>query len=61
VDKRYADGVVLTAREAGPVPAGLDLLFVLRPDGALKPVTGLEVPAAAPGDTLLVLGGADEG
>jgi hypothetical protein len=59
VDTRYAAGTRLAAgTDRAP---GQDLLFVLRPDGALLPVTGPEAPAAGPGDTLLMLGRADEG
>jgi len=57
VDIRYAAGAHLVVRDAGPVPGGHDLLFVLRADGHLAPVTGPEPVPTGPGDTLLLLSG----
>jgi hypothetical protein len=56
VDARYAAGAALAVLDAGSPPTGHDVLFVLRPDASLAPVVGADVPAAGPGDVLLVLG-----
>ncbi|MER5847579.1 hypothetical protein ABT126_11070 [Streptomyces sp. NPDC002012] len=36
------------------VPAGHDVLFVVRPDGRLAPVTNNRIPAAHPGDVAVL-------
>ena len=54
---RYASGWKLTARPAdGGVPAGSDLLFLVRADGQLAPVTRAAAPQPEPGDTMILLG-----
>ncbi len=55
--QRYHDGErIVMQPAASPIPGGHDLLMVVRADGRLAPVTDDEAPAAAPGDTLLLLG-----
>jgi NhaP-type Na+/H+ or K+/H+ antiporter len=57
IGRRHADGAAIVTRAAAaPVPAGHDLLFVVRADGRLIPVTGAERPPPEAGDTLLLLG-----
>lgn len=54
--RRYEAGArVVTRLSDGVVPAGHELLFVVRPDGRLTPVTGTRTPAPARGDTLVLL------
>jgi NhaP-type Na+/H+ or K+/H+ antiporter len=54
VTERYQDGarIVLSGTE-GVLPAGQDLLFVVRADGQLVPVTQTSTPTPQPGDTLV--------
>ncbi|MFI5773082.1 cation:proton antiporter [Streptomyces sp. NPDC051658] len=55
--RRYEAGArVLTRRADGAVPAGHDVLFVVRPDGRLAPVTHTRSPDIRPGDTAVLLG-----
>ncbi|MEU0628099.1 cation:proton antiporter [Streptomyces sp. NPDC005989] len=55
--RRYEAGArVLTRRADGEVPAGHDVLFVVRADGLLAPVTHTHTPDARPGDTAVLLG-----
>ncbi|MEV7404145.1 cation:proton antiporter [Streptomyces sp. NPDC091267] len=55
--RRYEAGArVVTRRFDGLVPAGHELLFVVRPDGRLSPVTAARAPAPDRGDTLVLLG-----
>ncbi len=57
VTARYQDGARIVVHGAGGVlPAGQDLLFVVRADGQLAPVTQTSTPAQQPGDTLVSLG-----
>ncbi len=57
VTERYADGARIITRVAGgTVPAGGDLLFLVRADGQLAVVTRTSTPAPQPGDTLVSLG-----
>ncbi|WP_405582196.1 cation:proton antiporter [Streptomyces sp. NBC_01092] len=55
--RRYEEGAALLSRPAdeGALPPGCDLLFVVRPDGRLDPVTEAGTPPAGPGDTLVLL------
>ena len=54
---RYGDGArVITRRADGGVPAGHDLLFLVRSDGRLLPVTAAGRPEARPGDVAVLLG-----
>jgi NhaP-type Na+/H+ or K+/H+ antiporter len=59
IAQRYAAGSQLFTRQAsGPAPAlvGHDVLFVIRSDGRLLPVTRGAEPDARPGDDLVLLG-----
>ena len=57
VTARYQDGARIVVHGAGGVlPAGQDLLFVVRADGQLAPVTQTSTPAPQPGDILVSLG-----
>jgi hypothetical protein len=57
VGRRHRDGAEIVTRPgADPVPDGYDLLFVVRTDGRLVPVTDRGRPAPEQGDTLLLLG-----
>ncbi|MFJ1678559.1 hypothetical protein ACIODT_26825 [Streptomyces sp. NPDC088251] len=42
-------------RVDGAVPAGQDVLFVVRPDGRLAPVTSTRTLAVRPGDVAVLL------
>ncbi|MFI6650057.1 cation:proton antiporter [Streptomyces sp. NPDC050529] len=54
--RRYERGArVVTQTSDGPVPAGHQLLFVVRPDGRLMPVTDSLTPAPDTGDTVVLL------
>ncbi|MEU8925733.1 cation:proton antiporter [Kitasatospora sp. NPDC048545] len=55
--RRYADGAPVVARPgAGAIPAGYDLLFRIRSDGALAPAVGGRLPDEEAGDVLVLLG-----
>jgi hypothetical protein len=57
VGHRYpAGGTISTCPADGEIPAHIDLLFLVRANGALVPVTRTSVPAAEDGDTLVLLG-----
>ncbi len=57
VSRRHAAGVTISSGPAhGGVPAGSDLLFLVRTDGTLAPVTRTRTPAAENGDILVLLG-----
>jgi hypothetical protein len=57
VTERYQDGGRFVVHGTGGVlPAGQDLLFVVRADGQLTPVTQTSTPTPQPGDTLVSLG-----
>ena len=59
VARRCDDGAEITVGEAGaPVPPGHDLLFRVRADGRLVPVTERAEPAAEDGDVTVILGSA---
>jgi NhaP-type Na+/H+ or K+/H+ antiporter len=56
ITKRYQDGARIVAHGTdGVLPAGQDLLFVVRADGQLVPVTRTSTPTPEPGDTLVSL------
>jgi NhaP-type Na+/H+ or K+/H+ antiporter len=56
ITKRYQDGARIVAHGTdGVLPAGQDLLFVVRADGQLVPVTRTSMPTPEPGDTLVSL------
>jgi NhaP-type Na+/H+ or K+/H+ antiporter len=57
VTERYQDGARIVVLRTDDVrPAGQDLLFVVRADGQLVPVTQTSTPTPQPGDTLVSLG-----
>ena len=57
VTERYQDGARIVVHGTdGVLPAGQDLLFVVRADGQLVPVTHTSTPTPQPGDTLVSLG-----
>jgi len=57
VGRRHAAGGTISTWPAhGGMPAGSDLLFLVRADGTLAPVTRNSIPAAENGDTLVLLG-----
>lgn len=54
--RRYDAGSRVQALTAdGQIPAGHDLLFLLRPDGRLVPATSANTPAVRHGDTMILL------
>ena len=56
VGRRYDSGARITSRPAGGgLPAGTDLLFLVRADGNLMPVTTASTPELQSGDTMIVL------
>jgi hypothetical protein len=56
VAQRYADGAHIAARRGGdPTPAASEVLFVIRADGQLIPVTGDTTPAHEDADTTVFL------
>jgi NhaP-type Na+/H+ or K+/H+ antiporter len=62
VGHRHAAGATISTRPAhGGIPAGSDLLFMVRANGTLAPVTRTSTPAAEDGDTLVLLGPAKAG
>jgi hypothetical protein len=57
VSGRYHDGARIVAQPAnGLLPAGHDLLFLVRADGQLAAVTHTGTPAPEAGDTIVSLG-----
>ncbi len=57
VTERYQDGGrIVVHGTGGALPAGQDLLFIVRADGQLTPVTQTSTPTPQPGDTLVSLG-----
>jgi hypothetical protein len=57
VGRRYAAGGTISTRPAhGGIPAGSDLLFLVRANGTLAPVTPTSAPAAEDGDTMVLFG-----
>lgn len=58
LSRRYDQGArLVTRRLDGPVPAGQHLLFLVRADGTLLPVTRTGGPVPRSGDTAVLLGG----
>ena len=56
VDRRYVAGARITSRPAdGELPVGTDLLFLVRADGKLMPVTTASTPVLQSGDTMILL------
>jgi hypothetical protein len=56
VGQRYASGARVVNRPAdGGVPAGTELLFLVRADGKLIPVTRADTPAPQSGDIMVLL------
>jgi NhaP-type Na+/H+ or K+/H+ antiporter len=54
---RYQDGARVASRPGrDPLPAGSDVLFLIRADGQLAPVTDHATPAPQNGDTTVFLG-----
>ncbi|MFF0449954.1 hypothetical protein ACFYT4_26705 [Streptomyces sp. NPDC004609] len=54
--RRYEDGAAVLSQPAGDaLPPGCDLLFLVRPDGRLEPVTEGSGPVPRPGDTVVLL------
>jgi NhaP-type Na+/H+ or K+/H+ antiporter len=59
IGHRYAGGARFVNRAAdGGIPAGMDLLFLVRGNGKLNPVTADSTPAPREGDTMILLGSA---
>jgi NhaP-type Na+/H+ or K+/H+ antiporter len=57
ITRRYDAGSrIVTRPGTGPPPPGHDLLFVIRPNGQLAPVTHHDEPGADTADTLVLLG-----
>ncbi|MER8187854.1 cation:proton antiporter [Kitasatospora sp. NPDC094015] len=53
---RYARGArIVTHRVDGTIPAGHELLFLVRPDGRLAAVTRTDTPVPRPGDVAVLL------
>ncbi|WP_406341519.1 cation:proton antiporter [Streptomyces sp. NBC_01578] len=58
--RRYEDGASIVTRPADQAaPAGWDMLFLLRGDGRLEPVTEANRPLPGPGDLAVLLAPAD--
>ena len=56
VAQRYAGGARVVNRPADDgIPPGMELLFLVRSDGKLMPVTRAGVPVPQPGDTMVLL------
>ncbi len=56
IGRRYAAGARIFTRPADSgVPAGSDLLFVVRADGILAPITQTSIPPLEEGDTMILL------
>jgi hypothetical protein len=57
VGHRYAGGAPIFTQPAdGEIPAGANLLFLVRANGTLTPVTPTSTPAPNEGDTMILLG-----
>jgi hypothetical protein len=57
VGRRYSDGArICTQAASDGIPAGGDLLFLVRADGRLDPVTQVGPPEPQAGDTMVLLG-----
>jgi hypothetical protein len=56
IARRYESGSRVRLQAAdGAIPSGSDLLFVVDPKGALRPVTTSDAPTPASGDTAVML------
>jgi hypothetical protein len=56
VIRRYQDGARIAVRPGrDPLPAASEVLFLIRADGRLAPVTELTTPAPEDGDTTVFL------
>jgi NhaP-type Na+/H+ or K+/H+ antiporter len=56
LSRRYEQGAAVLAQPAGAaLPHGSDMLFLVRPDGRLDPVTEAHGPRPGPGDTVVLL------
>ncbi len=56
ISGRYGAGAAVHAQPAGrALPHGSDVLFLVRPDGRLDPVTVASTPVPGPGDTVVLL------
>ena len=54
--QRHASGArISTRRTAGEIPAGSELLFLVRASGVLAPITQAVTPAVQEGDTMILL------
>ncbi len=61
LDRRLRDGATITARRSdGTVPAGHELLFLVRTDGRLEPITQDGRPSFRKGDTMVLLSPASD-
>lgn len=61
INQRHHRGAAIVTQPAeGAVPDGYDLLFLIRPDGQLVAVTKHRRPAPEDGDTLVLLGPAQQ-
>jgi hypothetical protein len=57
VGRRYSDGArICTQAASDGIPVGGDLLFLVRADGRLDPVTQVGPPEPQAGDTMVLLG-----
>ena len=57
VGRRHTAGEKISTRPAcAGIPAGSDLLFLVRANGTLAPVTRTSTLAAEDGDTMILLG-----
>jgi hypothetical protein len=57
LNRRYGQGATVVAQPTqGAIPCGHDVLFVVRSDGRLDPVTAHGTPPPATGDTVVLLG-----
>lgn len=62
LSRRYTDGArIRTCPADGPAPADGSLLFLIRADGSLAPVTRNGPPEPQPGDVMVLLGPAPSG
>ncbi|MEV0650982.1 cation:proton antiporter [Phytomonospora sp. NPDC050363] len=55
ITRRIADGGRIVTEAAASAPADAEILFVIRSDGRLVPVTRQHRPEAEPGDTVVLL------
>ena len=55
IGHRYAAGARIFARPVGGIPGHSDLLFLVRANGILAPVTQTSTPPPEEGDTMILL------